>query len=213
MTIKSFTFNPFQTNCFVLHDGQEAIIIDPSCHTKREIEEVLGYIDVEGVEVKHLLLTHGHIDHIYGCSALAEAFDDGFKMHREDLPLLEKASEHAAMFGTHIEEPPPPTDFLAEGDAIHFGDRTLEILFTPGHSPGSICFLDKQEGILIGGDVLFYDSIGRTDLWRGSLPELMASIYQKLMVLPDDTNVYPGHGPETTIGRERQFNPFLQRNR
>ena len=213
MTIKSFTFNPFQTNCFVLHDGQEAIIIDPSCHTKRETEEVLGYIDVEGVEVKHLLLTHGHIDHIYGCSALAEAFGDGFKMHREDLPLLEKASEHAAMFGTHIEGPPPPADFLAEGDAIHFGDRTLEILFTPGHSPGSICFLDNQEGILIGGDVLFYDSIGRTDLWRGSLPELMASIYQKLMVLPDDTKVYPGHGPETTIGRERLFNPFLQKNK
>ncbi len=209
MTVKSFTFNPFQTNCFICHENGEAVIVDPSCARPDEVAQVLQYIESESLEVKHLLLTHGHIDHIFGCKAMVEAYGMTFKMHAEDAPLLEQAPAHAQMFGTSIEMPPAPGAFLQEGDTISFGDTTWSILHTPGHSPGSICFVDEKHGFVIAGDVLFYDSIGRTDLWMGSLPTLMRSIFQKLMTMADDAEVYPGHGPATTIGRERISNPFL----
>ncbi len=209
MTIKSFTFNPFQTNCFICHENGEAVIVDPSCAHADEVQQVLKYIESESLEVKHLLLTHGHIDHIFGCKAMVEAFGMKFKMHASDAPLLEEAPAHARMFGTTIDAPPAPETFLQEGDTVEFGDTIWSILHTPGHSPGSICFVDEMNGYVIAGDVLFYNSIGRTDLWQGSLPTLMRSIFQKLMTMEDDVQVYPGHGPATTIGRERAFNPFL----
>ena len=209
MTVKSFTFNPFQTNCFICHDAGEAAIIDPSCYQEQEIEEVKRYIESEGLTVKHLLLTHAHIDHIFGCKALAEAYGMGFKMHASDEPLLAQAPMHAQMFGTNIEQPPPAAGFLTEDDTITLGNTTWQIIHTPGHSPGSICFVDEANKFVIAGDVIFYNSIGRTDLWQGSLPTLMRSIFQKIMPMEDDVTLYPGHGPSTTVGRERVSNPFL----
>ena len=209
MEIRRFTFNPFQTNCYVCHDGTQAVLVDPSSSTDREHEVVERYIDGAGLEIQHLLLTHGHIDHIFGCAHFARLYGLGWQMHREDLPLLSRATDQAAMFGVAIETPPEPESFLSEGDRIRIGETDLEVLHTPGHSPGSICFYDRGAGVVIAGDVLFQDSIGRTDLWRGSLPELMASIFQKLVPLGDDVRICPGHGPETTIGRERAANPFL----
>lgn len=209
MTIKLFTFNPFQTNCFICHENGEAAIIDPSCYQESEVSQVLEYIESEGLTVKHLLLTHGHIDHIFGCQAMVDAFGMGFKMHVADEPLLEQAPAHAQMFGTSMKMPPMPASYLKEGDLIELGDAVWSILHTPGHSPGSICFVDETNNFVIAGDVVFYDSIGRTDLWQGSLPTLMQSIFQKLMALDDAVELYPGHGPATTVGRERVSNPFL----
>lgn len=209
MDVHRFTFNPFQTNCFVCSNEGEAVLIDPSCITPEEMSLVESYLDANDVVVRHLLLTHAHIDHIFGCAHFAKRFDMSFQMHRDDGLLLSNAQEQARMFGVEINPPPPTSSFLAEGDVVEFGGVKMDVLHTPGHSPGSICFYDAQSRDIISGDVLFQGSIGRTDLWQGSLPELMRSIFEKLIPLGDDVRVHPGHGPDTLIGRERQSNPFL----
>jgi hydroxyacylglutathione hydrolase len=209
MTVKSFIVSPFAENCFVCHDGKEAVLIDPGTATERETDAVLRYIEDNGLEIKHLLLTHAHIDHVFGCAFFADHFGMSWQMHRDDLELLRNAPKQAELFGVSVEPPPVPDTFLREGDTISFGSAGWKVLHCPGHSPGSICFYDEQNGLVISGDALFQGSIGRTDLWQGSLPQLLSSIFEKLMVLPDDTRVYPGHGPATTIGAERQSNPFL----
>lgn len=209
MTVKHFTFSPFQTNCYVCHDDGHAVLVDPSCQTARERQAVLAYLDDHELDVRHLLLTHAHIDHIFGCSFFADHFDDTFQMHRADLPLIERAEQQATMFGVPLVAPPEPERFLSEGDVIRFGSVTWHVLHTPGHSPGSICFYDEANHFALSGDVLFQGSIGRTDLPGGSMPELMRSIFEKLVPLGDETNLYPGHGPPTTIGQERANNPFL----
>jgi len=209
MKIKTFTFNPFQTNCYVCQSNGEAVIIDPSCYEEWEIQELVSYIESDQLSVKYILLTHGHVDHIFGCNAMTKAFGKGFLMHRADSPLLIQAPMHAQLFGTSIEEVESPEAYLEEGGTIEFGDENWDIVYTPGHSPGSVCFVDNTNRLVLSGDVLFYDSIGRTDLWQGSLPVLMQSIFNKVMVLDDDYKLYPGHGPATTVGRERMHNPFL----
>lgn len=209
MIVKTFTFSPFQTNCYVCHDAGEAVLIDPSCYTDAEQQVVVDYLDDQGLTLRHLLLTHAHIDHIFGCAAFAKRYGMDWQMHRGAVPFIQRSEEQALFFGTPLDPPPVPGDFLDEGDTVSFGDATWAVLHTPGHSPGSICFHDAANGFVIAGDVLFAGSIGRTDLPGGSLPTLMASIFQKLVPLGDATTVYPGHGPATTIGRERQSNPFL----
>lgn len=209
MQIQQFTFNPFQTNCYVCYDGGDAVLVDPSCSTGEEKALVERFVDENELTMQRLLLTHAHIDHIFGCAHFAERYGMGFEMHREDRTLLLGADEQARMFGVPIESPPEPEAFLDEGDVVRFGRTALRVLHTPGHSPGSISFYDEASRAVLAGDVLFQRSIGRTDLWRGSLPQLMQSIFQKLVPLGDDVRVYPGHGPETSIGEERRSNPFL----
>ena len=209
MTVKAFTFNPFMTNCYVCHDADEAVIVDPSCSTDGEREQVERYVRDQGLEVQSILLTHAHIDHIFGCSALVDAFGAGVSVHRAETGLLAAAKEQARLFGVSVDQPPEPAGTLDDGDALTVGSARWEVLHTPGHSPGSVSFLDRANGILLSGDVLFRDSIGRTDLWQGSLPLLMRSIFDRLLPLGDDVEVYPGHGPSTTLGRERVHNPFL----
>jgi hydroxyacylglutathione hydrolase len=209
MKINYFTFNPFSTNCFVLSSGNEAVIVDPSCHSQEEIDTVTEFLKTEGLTPAHILLTHAHIDHIFGCGALSRYYGLPVLMHREDESLIHNAKMQAGMFGLTFDEEDFDTVFRGEEDVIRFGDRTLSILHTPGHSPGSVSFHDPEGGYALCGDVLFNGSIGRTDLWRGSLPELMRSIFQKLVPLGEATVVYPGHGPETTIGEELSSNPFL----
>jgi glyoxylase-like metal-dependent hydrolase (beta-lactamase superfamily II) len=210
MTVQSFTFNSFMTNCYVCHDGGEAVLIDPSCATSREQQQVVDYIEDSDLKVQHLLLTHGHIDHIFGCAFFSERYDQRFQMHAADQAFLQQAQQQAQAFGVRIDAPPVPDTFLDEGDTVAFGDVTLDILHTPGHSPGSICFVDAASDQAITGDVLFQDSIGRVQgLPQTSLPQLMESITEKLLPLGDAMTIYPGHGPKTTLGRERQQNPFL----
>lgn len=209
MTIKSFTFNPFQTNCYVCHDGNRAVLIDPSSHTPEERALVLDYIDRHSLSVESLLLTHAHIDHVMDCAFFAGHFGQSFQLYASDVPLLLRAQDQGRMFGVEVEPPPAPGRLLAEGAVLTVGSSSWQVLHTPGHSPGSICFYDEKNRFVIAGDVLFQGSIGRTDLWQGSLPQLMASIYDKLLPLGDDVTVYPGHGPATTIGAERAANPFL----
>ncbi len=210
MTVKSFTFNPFQTNCYIAHDEGEAALIDPGTHTEQERQAVLSYLKEHELQVAELLLTHAHIDHIFGCAYFAEHFGKPFKLHKTEVPFIERSQEQAKGFGFPLEQPPLPDEFLEEGQTIRVGSSEWKLLHTPGHSPGSISFFDDETRFVISGDVLFSGSIGRTEgLPATSLPQLMQSIFDKLLPLGDDVTVYPGHGPETTIGREKKRNPFL----
>lgn len=210
MVVRPFAFNPFQTNCYVCHSEGEGILVDAASYEPDEHAEIEQYLADEGIRIRHLLLTHGHIDHIFGCRHFSDRFGLPFKMHAADRALLQQAEQQATMFGIPLEIPPDPTEFLEEGDRIEFGACSLEVLLTPGHSPGSISFFDSRTRRVFSGDVLFAGSIGRTDLWRGSLPTLLESIFQKLVPLGDDVIVLSGHGPATSIGEQLQSNPFLK---
>ena len=208
--IASFTFNPFQENTYVLFDEtSECVIIDPGCYDERERQELAGFIEKKGLKPVRLLNTHCHIDHVLGNSFIASKYGLKLEIHKDDLFLLHNLKPQATMFGVRAEESPEPEVFLNEGDQVKFGDSTLDILFTPGHSPGSITFYNKEEKLAIVGDVLFNLSIGRTDLPGGDMDILLHSITKKLLPLGDDVRVYAGHMDPTTIGFERKNNPFL----
>ncbi|GAB5521933.1 MAG: MBL fold metallo-hydrolase [Rhodothermales bacterium] len=209
MTVRAFTFNPFQTNAYVCDHNGEAVLIDPSSMTPPEHQQILAYLDKNDLMVTHLLLTHGHLDHIFGCQFFAEHFGIGWQMHRADLPLIEHAPLQAEAYGMPLDAPPRPTAFLSAEDTLTIGGTTWRVLHTPGHSPGSISFFGAEHEVLIAGDVLFRGSIGRTDLWQGDQGVLMQSIYQTLLPLGEGVTVYPGHGGTTTLGEEAQTNPFL----
>ena len=208
--VKTFTFSPYQTNSYVCYSGGEAVLVDASAYDPQEKKAVVSFLQRQGLVLRHLLLTHAHIDHIFGCAYFGKHYDMQWSAHADSTPLLRYASAQAAMFGTPVDKPPLPILQLHEGDVVTFGKATWEVLHTPGHAPGSVCFYDRQAGFAMVGDVLFQDSIGRYDLPGGNLPLLMESIHQKLLTLPEHTVVYAGHGPSTTIGREKALNPFLQ---
>ena len=211
MHVEPFTFNPFMTNCFLCHDRGEAVLIDASCDTEAECAEVMSIIEEHSLDLRHLLLTHAHVDHIFGCRFFEEQFGQRFKAHEAAVPFIERADEQATAFGVEVEPPSVPTTLLAEGDTISFGDVTLEILHTPGHSPDSISFVHRPSRQAVTGDVLFQNSIGRTQgLPETSRTQLLNSITEKLLPLGDDFAIYSGHGPATTIGQERAQNPFVQ---
>ena len=207
--VKSFTFSDFATNCYVCHSDGEAVIVDASCSTDEETSELVNYINSNNLNVRHLLLTHAHIDHILGCNTLAKQFNLSWQAHRDTSIWLAGAPAQALLYGIRMIRPPKAGNWLDEGDIIQFGSAQWHILHTPGHAPGSICFVDDANGFVLVGDVLFNQSIGRTDLPGGNMGTLMASIFQKLFTLPNNTLVYSGHGPPTTIGAERSQNPFL----
>ena len=214
MTVRSFTVGPFPENTFVIHSAGEAAIIDPGTASGEERDRIHGYIERNGLRVRHLLLTHAHLDHILGCSHFAHRYasgtdDGGWALHPADAPLLANAKIQGEMFQIRVDEPPAPTRALAHGDTIELGDTTLEVRHAPGHSPGSVMFYDAASGQLIGGDVLFQGSIGRTDLWGGDYDMLLRSIREQILPLADETVVFSGHGPSTTVGAERRSNPFL----
>lgn len=209
MEIRRYTFNPFQTNCYVCSSDGQAVIIDPSAESESEQDALLDYIGGAGLTVTQVLLTHAHIDHIFGLAGICDALDLSYSMHRADVPLIANAPEQARLFGAKLNPPPQPGGFLVPGDTVAVGDAELRVRHTPGHSPGSITFVNNVDRVAICGDVLFAGSIGRTDLWEGSLPVLMRSIFDELVPLGNDARICPGHGPETTIGNELSANPFL----
>ena len=215
MTVQTFVVSPFAENTYLLSDGEECALVDPGTATREERQRVGAAIEASGLRVRHLLLTHAHIDHVFGCDHFAHRYAadaefGGWQLHPADAPLLERAVVQGEMYGVRIDAPPPAARALAHGDAVELGGTSLRVLHVPGHSPGSVAFYDEAGGVLIGGDVLFAGSIGRTDLWQGSLDVLLASIRDQILVLPDDTVVHAGHGPSTTVGAERRSNPFLR---
>lgn len=210
INVHYFVFNDFLENTYVLWDETyECVIIDPGCYYPAEREELEKFIKVNGLKPVLLLNTHCHIDHILGNKWVKDSFNIDFLMHRNDLVVLNNAMNVAKMYGISIEPSPQPDRLLEEGEMISFGNSSLGILFTPGHSPGSISFYSPDDKFIIGGDVLFQSSIGRTDLPGGHYETLMQSIFNKFLILPDEVTVYSGHGPTTTVGEEKKNNPFV----
>ena len=212
MEIHQITFNTFQENTFVLWDNTgDCIIIDPGCYERNEEQKLVDFIKKNNLNPVKLINTHCHIDHILGNKFVSEKWDLELYMNKIDLPLLGGAGDIARMYGfENYKGSPYPKHYLEEGDILEFGESKLEILFTPGHAPGHICLFNKEGSFIVSGDVLFNGSIGRTDLPGGDFDTLIESIKTKLMTLQDETIVYCGHGPSTSIGRERLSNPFLQ---
>lgn len=212
MEIHQITFNTFQENTFFLWDNTgDCIIIDPGCYERNEEQELINFIKKNNLNPVKLINTHCHIDHILGNKFTSENWDLELYMHKKDLPLLLNAGNIAQMYGfKNYKGSPYPKHYLEEGDVLEFGESRLEILFTPGHAPGHICLVNKEENFIVSGDVLFNGSIGRTDLPGGDFDTLIKNIKTKLLCLQDDTEVFCGHGLSTTIGKERLSNPFLQ---
>jgi len=210
VTVHSFVFNPFQENTYILFDEtKECAIIDPGCYDDNERAELVSFIENQKLKPVKLLNTHCHIDHVFGNKFISEKYKLGLEINKNDLPVLKSLMQVAKMYSLNAEESTEPSNFIREGDTVKFGNSSFDILFTPGHSPGSICFVNKDQKFIIGGDVLFYGSIGRTDLPGGNHATLINSIKTKLFALADDYVVHSGHGPSTNIGFERKNNPFL----
>ena len=209
--VKSFTFNPVQENTYLLYnEHKECIIIDPGCYYDHEKEELKSFINLNKLQPKFLLNTHCHLDHVFGNKFIAEEYKITLNSHPLEKKLLEMAPASGLMFNLPFDNYEGEVTYLEEGDKIFLGDDELEVIHAPGHSPGSICFYCKKQHFIIGGDVLFYNSIGRTDLPGGNHEHLISSIKEKLFKLPGDTKVYSGHGSTTTIGAEIKENPYLK---
>lgn len=209
MQIQSFTFNPFMENTYLVYDdSSETILIDPGCHDKREQEELISFVENNQLNVKLILNTHGHIDHVLGNSFAKNHFKCPLWIGDKDLDTLRSVTAYASNYGFQNYQPAEPDRLLNENETINFGNSELKILFVPGHSPGHIAFYNVDHEFIIGGDVLFDGSIGRTDLPGGDFNTLISSIHQEFFKFDDKVIVYPGHGGETTIGKEKVSNPF-----
>lgn len=209
LTVHTFIFNPFQENTYVLFDEtNECVIIDPGCFVDNERKELTDFIEAHNLTVKMLLNTHCHIDHVLGNYFVKEQYKTKLYIHAKDEPVLKSVKVYAPNYGFATYTEAEPDAYLDEGDSVSFGNQHFTVLFVPGHSPGHIAFYNEKQKTVMAGDVLFKNSIGRTDLPGGNHATLIDSIHQKLFTLPDDVTVYPGHGPETTIGFEKRTNPF-----
>jgi hydroxyacylglutathione hydrolase len=211
ITIQQFTFNPYQENTYVLYDETgECVIIDPGMYDAPEQNVLVKWIKETGLKPVLLLNTHCHIDHVLGNKFVFDNWGLRPRFHKGELPILYAIPGYAPQMGLHYELSPEPEVFLAETGTVDFGNSELELIFAPGHSPAHLCFYAREDDFLIGGDVLFFSSIGRTDLPGGNYQQLLDNIREKLFILPDSVKVYPGHGQITNIGYERQNNPFLK---
>lgn len=208
--VASFTFNPFQENTYVLYDEtKECIIIDPGCYTENERKQLKAFITKEALKPVRLINTHCHLDHICGNAFIAKEYGLKLEAHEGEKVVLDASVAHGQMYGFVFEPSPAIENYLKEGEKLSFGNSELDILFTPGHSPASISFYSAKDNFVIAGDVLFFMSIGRTDLPGGNHQTLLDSIKRELFTLPEETEVYNGHGQKTTVGFEKANNPFL----
>ncbi|MBI1342951.1 MAG: MBL fold metallo-hydrolase [Terrimonas sp.] len=209
--VKAFTFNPVQENTYVLYNEENSCyIIDPGCYFPEERDELRDFIEKRGLKPIGLLNTHCHLDHVFGNKFVAETWNLELQIHENERQVLEFAPVSGEMWQLPFENYSGKLVIVREGDIIRLGQDALKVLFTPGHSPGSISLYDEKEGFLISGDVLFRESIGRTDLPGGNFATLKESVETELFALPESTKVYSGHGPVTTIGWEKQHNPFVK---
>lgn len=208
--VKAFTFSPVQENTYILYNEQKkAFIIDPGCYFDEERDELASFLKQTELQPIQLLNTHCHLDHVFGNKWIYETYGLELYLHANEKQVLDYAPASGLMWNLPFDNYNGPLHWLKEGDELEMGDDKLTVLFTPGHAPGHVCFYCKAQNFVIGGDVLFRESIGRTDLPGGHHQTLLNSIRTQLFVLPDETIVYSGHGPATTIGHEKKHNPFL----
>lgn len=211
MRIAVFTFNPFQENTYIIYDESgECLIIDPGMCDREEEAMLFDFIAEENLKPVEVINTHCHIDHVLGNDAACNKYKVGLAIHKLDLPMLERAHIAGEMWGVPYTPSPAPSRFLEEGEKLRFGNTSLDILFTPGHAPGHVVLVNHHDKTIIAGDVLFRGSVGRVDLPMSNAADLVKSIQEKMYTLPEDYVVYPGHGPETTIGMEKRSNGFVR---
>ncbi|TCZ73533.1 MBL fold metallo-hydrolase [Flaviaesturariibacter aridisoli] len=211
LTVHTFTFNPVQENTYVVYNEKGACcIIDPGCYFASEEQQLASFIEANGLQPVLLLNTHCHLDHIFGNRYVQQKWGLELHLHRAELPVLERGPASGQLWQLPFVNYDGPMHYLDEGDSVRIGDDELQVLFTPGHSPGHISFYSPTQRFLLSGDVLFNGSVGRTDLPGGDFAILEESIRTKLYTLPEDVIVYPGHGDTTTIGDERRDNPFVK---
>jgi len=206
LQVEPLIVGPLFSNCYIIYDDKEKLgaVIDPG----DDADIILTKVKEMDVEIKYILATHGHFDHIGAVAELKTALGADFLAHQDDFFFIEDGKNAALRWGVHIQQPPKPDRFIEDGDKIKIGKFEFKVIHTPGHSPGGVCFL--YDRILFGGDTLFQGSIGRTDFRKGSFEDLKNSIRKRLYSLPDDTIVYTGHGPPTTIGDEKKYNAFVR---
>lgn len=209
LSLQTFTFNPFQENTYVLYDEtNEAVVIDAGCYDRDEERELSDFISNKKLTVKAIFNTHSHIDHILGTYYVKDKYKVPLFIHRLDEQVLRAGKMSAQIYGIPNFTEVSPDSYFAEGEQVKVGNQSLDVLFLPGHAPGHVGFYHAAQKILLGGDVLFFRSIGRTDLPGGDYDTLIESIHKKIFTLPDDVVVYPGHGPTTTVGEEKVENPY-----
>lgn len=209
LSVKRFEFNPFEENTYLVYDdARQCIVIDPGCSDQEEESVMMRFISSNELKIVMLINTHCHIDHVLGNAFIKNQYHVKLWIHEKEEPLLKSVKAYAPNYGFYRYSEAIADEYLKEGDFVELGSERLEILFVPGHSPGHIALYHKESKVVLGGDVLFRNSIGRTDLPGGDYNTLIRSIHTKLFTLPDDVTVYCGHGPETTIGYEKRTNPF-----
>lgn len=211
LQLYSATFNAFSENTYIIYnEDKDCWIVDPGMYDVSELQAFDAFIAEQGLKPQGIINTHAHIDHILGVQAMMDKYHIPFALHPLEAPVLGGARGSAMMFGLALASVPQPTQVLKEGQTLQLGKDTIEVRLAPGHSPGSVVFYYAEGGWAIGGDVLFAGSIGRTDLPGGNHEQLLRSIREQVFTLPDETVIYPGHGPETTIAKEKRSNPFLR---
>ena len=211
VNIHSFTFNALQENTYILwNEEKNCIVIDPGCYELSEQKEISGFIESNHLKVQEILNTHCHIDHVLGNYYLKNFYKVKLGIHTLEEPVLRAVKAYAPSYGIHKYEAAEPDFFIKSGEEITLGKTKIKTLFVPGHSPGHLAFYIPEQKMCISGDVLFFNSIGRTNLPGGDYDTLIKSIKTELFGLPDDVKIYPGHGPLTTIGQEKKTNPFVK---
>ena len=211
ITIQDFCFSAFQENTYVLYNEfKEAIIIDPGCYTRIEEKILSDFIRKENLKPSLLLNTHCHLDHVFGNNYVSETYGLTAHIHPNEQIVLDRLPEAAAKWGVPTEAYKGPIQYIQEGEIISLGKDSFKVLLTPGHSPGSVCFYHAEQDFMIGGDLIFKDGVGRTDLPGANPLDLIKSIREQIFPLPDSLTIYSGHGPETTWGREKEQNPYIR---
>jgi hydroxyacylglutathione hydrolase len=211
LTVKAFSFNPVQENTYILYNEKKrCCIIDPGCYFPEERDQLKSFVDKNALMPVLLVNTHCHLDHVFGNKFVHDTWGLILHIHKKERELLDMAPATGALWQLPFENYHGKLAFIEEDSTINIGDDELQVRFTPGHSPGHVCFYDEAEGFAISGDVLFSGSIGRTDLPGGDFDILINSIQTQLFTMPDDTKIYSGHGPMTTIGIEKTNNPFVK---
>jgi hydroxyacylglutathione hydrolase len=206
--VRQLPLGPLQTNCYLIgcEETLQAAVVDPSWNGR----SIVATAETDGWEITHILLTHSHFDHVGGLEEVKALTGAPIYIHAEAVEMLNNTTMSAAFFGLRVSPPPSPDEYLSDGQEIQLGELLIQVMYTPGHAPGHVSFYLPDYRIVFDGDVLFQDGIGRTDLPGGDYATLMETIQEKLLTLPDETKVFSGHGPATTIGQERRNNPFLQ---